>query len=210
MKIYGYLTFNVTKVLLAAVHAKIPFEYELVDLAKRANYEPAFCEINPYKKVPALEDGGLKLWESGAICRYIARKTGDESLYPSEPAAAARVDQWLELSSCHVTKFCGTMFFETFLAPKFFDKPTNEARVEEAKKDCDVAAKVLDDQLAEGDYLTGSNVTIGDYALFAPLHDAVKIAGYDLSRFSHLNRWFQAIEGSDVAKVVYGEYQKFG
>lgn len=210
MKIYGYLTFNVTKVLLAAVHSRIPFEYEFVNLGKGEQRTPEFAKINPYQKVPAAVIDGQPLWESGAICRQIGRMAEDKNLYPAEPMAASLVDQWLEFSSCHVSDFCGTMFFESFIAPKFFDTPTNHDNVKAAAKKMDAAAKVLDDQLAKGDYLTGSHVTIGDYVVFAPLHDAITIASYDISSFSQLKRWYDSILSSDVAKTVYGEYQKMG
>lgn len=210
MKIYGYLTFNATKVLLTAVHAKLPFEYQQVDLAKGEQKSPEFTAINPYQKVPALEVDGQSLWESGAICRYLARKAGDRSLYPEEPMAASLVDQWLEFSSCHVTDFCGTLFFESFVAPRFFGKPTDHELVKQASSQLDGAAKILDDQLAKGTYLTGEQLTIGDYVVFAPIHDAVKVATYDMTKFPHLKRWFDAILASDVAKTVFNEYQKMG
>lgn len=210
MKIYGFMTFNVSKVLLAAVAAKIPFDYEVVDLAKGAQRSPDFAAINPYQKVPSAVIDGAPLWESGAICRYIGRVSEDKTLYPVETMAASHVDKWMEFSSCHITSFCGTIFFETFIAPRFLDKPTDEGLVKEASAKLDIANKILDDQLAKADYLTGANITLGDYMVFAPLHDAIKVGKYSIDQFSHLSRWFKAIEGSDVAKVVYGQYQKLG
>ena len=44
------------------------------DLTKGDQKQPAFTAINPNQKMPALEDGGFKLWESNAIIQYLAGK----------------------------------------------------------------------------------------------------------------------------------------
>ncbi len=46
-------------------------------------------EINPFGKVPALEDGDLKLFESGAILLHLANKYGKLA-----PDAFGKACQW--------------------------------------------------------------------------------------------------------------------
>jgi glutathione S-transferase len=41
-------------------------------------------------KVPVLKDGGLTIWDSLAICEYLAEKYPEKRLWPSETSARAR------------------------------------------------------------------------------------------------------------------------
>jgi glutathione S-transferase len=47
----------------------------------------------PFGQVPAYEENGLKLFESGAIVLRIAERS--ENLFPGDPAARARAIEWL-------------------------------------------------------------------------------------------------------------------
>lgn len=60
-------------------------DYELVniDFGKREHKQPAFLQINPAGKLPALVDGRTKLFECAAICMYLAEKFPQKQLAPS-------------------------------------------------------------------------------------------------------------------------------
>lgn len=51
-----------------------------------------YLHDQPFGQVPVLKEGGLTLFESGAILIYIGEK--DERLLPREPAARARAIMW--------------------------------------------------------------------------------------------------------------------
>ena len=57
--------------------------------------EPAFLAKDPAHLTPMLEEEGLprgSMWESCAICAYLANKHGLDQLYPTDPAQRAMVD----------------------------------------------------------------------------------------------------------------------
>jgi glutathione S-transferase len=58
--------------------------------------------LHPFGTIPFLVDGDLRLGESNAILRYLARREGRDDLYPAEPADCARVDWLLDTWSIHV------------------------------------------------------------------------------------------------------------
>merc|ERR1711934_1117922 len=68
---------------------------KFVDLMKGEQKTPEFLAINPQHCVPTIVDGDVKLWESRAIMKYIARKS-NSPLYPTDIAACAKVDQLLD------------------------------------------------------------------------------------------------------------------
>ena len=46
-------------------------------------------KYSPTGKVPVLKDGGLTIWDSLAICEYLAEKHPEQQLWPAEVAARA-------------------------------------------------------------------------------------------------------------------------
>jgi glutathione S-transferase len=55
--------------------------------------EPAHLARHPFGQIPTFEDGGLTLFESGAIVFHIAERHG--GLLPAEPDARARAVTWM-------------------------------------------------------------------------------------------------------------------
>jgi glutathione S-transferase len=53
---------------------QLPYEFVVVDLKEGQNFQPDYVAINPFSKVPAIDDNGFILWESGAILTYLASK----------------------------------------------------------------------------------------------------------------------------------------
>jgi glutathione S-transferase len=62
----------------------------------------AYVSMQPSGRIPLLIDGDVRIGESNAILRYLARRQQRDDLYPSQPAAAARVDWALDLWSQEV------------------------------------------------------------------------------------------------------------
>jgi len=55
--------------------------------------EPAHRALSPFGQIPTYEDGGLTLFESGAIVLHIAERHA--GLLPDDPDARARVIAWM-------------------------------------------------------------------------------------------------------------------
>jgi glutathione S-transferase len=70
--------------------------YEAVLLGDGEKEGAAYRAWQPFGQVPAYEEDGLRLFESGAIVLHIAGKDeAGEALLPADPAARARAIQWL-------------------------------------------------------------------------------------------------------------------
>lgn len=109
LRILGKATsINVRKVLWTCRELGLAFEREDWGSGFRPLQDPAFLALNPNAMVPVLVDSNpgnpgnpaeLALWESNTICRYLATRydTGEpDSLLPRDPAARARVEQWMD------------------------------------------------------------------------------------------------------------------
>ncbi len=65
-----------------------PFDEVLVPLG-RPETGAEILRWSPTGRVPALHDGGLVIWDSLAICEYLAEKFPAAGLWPADPAARA-------------------------------------------------------------------------------------------------------------------------
>jgi len=79
------------RVRWALEEAGQPYEVRLVSF--RAMKEPAHRALHPFGQIPTYEEGGLVLFESGAIVFHIAERHA--SLLPEEAQARARAIAWM-------------------------------------------------------------------------------------------------------------------
>ncbi|MDB5371677.1 MAG: gstB 3 [Belnapia sp.] len=96
--------YNVRKVLWLLAELGLPFALEPWGRGHRPTDDPAFLALNPLGTVPVLLDGGLVLRESHVILRYLATRQGALHLLPAEPAARARVEQWMDWVAYDLTQ----------------------------------------------------------------------------------------------------------
>lgn len=74
---------------LALKRTGAPFTETVVPLRQGEITEAAIAAHSPSGLVPALKDGGLVIWDSLAICEYLAETFPAAKLWPSDPAARA-------------------------------------------------------------------------------------------------------------------------
>ncbi len=74
----------------AAEEAGLPYQVRTVPFRGR---ETNHLDAQPFGQVPFLEDGDVRLFESGACLLHLAGK--DERLMPRDPVAAADTLQWV-------------------------------------------------------------------------------------------------------------------
>src|ERR1051326_9003051 len=105
MKLYHFPSPNPQKVTFALKELGLDCEIVPLDLAKGEQRQPDFLALNPFGRVPVLQDGALTLTESHAILAYFGEKTG--RLWPAAAAERADALQWLFVLSQHVMPAAG-------------------------------------------------------------------------------------------------------
>jgi glutathione S-transferase len=79
------------RVRWALEEAGLPYQVRLVDNPAQAS--PDYRALQPFGQVPAFEEDGLVLFESGAIVLHIGARS--EALMPADPAGRARATTWV-------------------------------------------------------------------------------------------------------------------
>ena len=189
MKLYYFETLNPRKACAVARYLNAPVEFVRIDLSKAEHKSPAFLAINPNGKVPALVDGGMRLWEANAIMCYLAKAAGSE-LWPSDTAGQIDVVRWLSWNSEHFTRHAGALYFQHV---RFLGQPADAAAVAEATGFFKPFAEVLAEHLRGRSYLVGDALTVADFAVAATLPYAQE-AQIPVADFPEIRRWHQRLE----------------
>jgi glutathione S-transferase len=74
---------------LALAHAGLPFETRTI-LLDRPETRAEIAAVTPAGRVPVLHDGDLVIWDSLAICEYVAELAPAARLWPADRPARAR------------------------------------------------------------------------------------------------------------------------
>ena len=64
---------STSRVLVVILEKQLPYELILVDIAKGEQRDENYMKLQPFGKVPVLDDSGSIIFESRAICKYLER-----------------------------------------------------------------------------------------------------------------------------------------
>jgi len=200
MKLYFHpMSSNARVARMAAVALGLKPELVLVDLQKGDNRKPEYLALNPNGKVPTLVDGDVTLYESIAIAMYLADKTPGQTIYPTQPAARAHVNQWLLWKASHWGHALGTLVWENMLKGMFGQGAPNDYAVTGATHQTNQYASVLDAQLGKTKWVAGDTLTIADFAIAAVMMYMVP-AKLPLEQHTNLMRWFKDVQATEAWK----------
>jgi len=181
---------NCRKVHAVINHLGLKLEFEYKDFFTGELKAPDYRGVNPNGMVPALEDGGLKLWESNAIMQYLAAKAPPNALLPRDMAVCADIVRWQCWELAHFNKALGVLSFEAVVKPNFLNMEPDPAAVGWSKGELERHAPTLDAHLDGRNYLVGDDITLADYSMIH-LEGFKDLSPFDWSRFPSLNAYFE-------------------
>jgi glutathione S-transferase len=160
MKLYGYRNGRTLRALWALEEVDAEYEYAEVDLKRGEGRQPWFLKINPGGKVPVLDDGGIVITESTAICMHLAEKYPESHLLPLV-GTSQRTEcyKWVSFILTEVDAPLWTIGKHRFALPKERRVP---AVIDTAIWEFEVAVKILATGLGNRPYLVGGSFTVAD------------------------------------------------
>ena len=209
LQLYSLGTPNGVKVtimleeLLAAGHSGAEYDAWLIKIRDGEQFGSGFVAANPNSKIPALIDHSMpkptRVFESGAILLYLAEKFG--AFMPAEPMARAEALSWLfwQMGSA---PYLGGGFGHFYAYAPVKIKYAIDRFTMEVKRQLDV----LDQRLAENEYLGGSEYTIADMAVWPWYGNLAKGYNYDAGEFiqghtyTNVIRWQEQIAERPAVK----------
>lgn len=197
-RLYGIPTQNTFKAGYVLDAVGVDYEYQCVDLSKKEQKSEEFLKINPIGKVPALKHNDFSVFESSAICRYVAN-VENSSLYPEDKKLRAQNDQWMEFMAHHLGRWLSTLFFEKVLRKSIGMGEPNAAKCEEALFFIEQQFEPVEKHLAKNGFFVGNALSVADLVAFAYIEQSAAIQ-YDLSQYPNVSKWLEKMSALDSVK----------
>ncbi len=181
---------NVMKTVWLLEELGLPYERIDVGGPFGRTTTPEYVAMNPNSVVPTLQEDGFTLWESNVILRYLAgaRALGTP-LWPGEGQARANIDRWMDWQQTTLGPPSTVVFQGLVRTPP--DK-RNTAAIEAAMVTAGRLWGILDQQLAQHDYIAGPDFTLADISSGVHVH---RWFSFDMQRPEqpHLRAWYDRL-----------------
>ncbi len=185
MKIFHAPNTRSVRVIWLFEELGLPYELERFTLGDPAMRTPEYRRVHPMGRVPALQDGDVTIYESGAIVQYVLARYGSGRLAPevSSPEFPTYL-QWLHYAEGMLMPQVNVIVVETRFLPPEKRSPENLAR---ATKLLTRMLEPVDAALAGREYLagefSGADIMTGQACvvaarLGADLSDKPNVAAY--------------------------------
>ena len=185
---FGPSTYTWT-VRLACAEKGITHELREVEFGSHA-----LKALHPFSRIPILEHGDFRVYESMACARYVDEAFDGPALQPTDPKQRARMEQFSSvLNDYGYGPLVRTIVIHRLVRPNRGEEP-DEAAIKDAMPEVENLLGVLEGALSEADYLAG-----GDAPSIADLHFTPCIFWFDktpegeatLPRFPTVQAWLQ-------------------
>jgi glutathione S-transferase len=182
LKLYGGARSRASIVQWYLEELNVPYEFVLLDMQAGEHRQPVFLALNPFGKVPVIQDGDFVLAESGAILLYLAQNYA--ASYPTSPEQQAELYQWV-------------LFANATLGPGVFVESSRE-------KEAPALLGPLSDRLQNHTYLLGESFTVADVALGAVLAYIPLMVKLDLSPYPGVVAYIQRLAERPAFRKAMG------
>ena len=189
MKLYFAPNSRAVRIAWLLEELGLDYELEKYTVGDRALRTPEYYKIHPMGRIPVLEDGGTRIYESGAIVQYLLARHGNGKFAPdvNDPSFPEYL-QWLHYAEGSIMGQVNILVVETILLPP---EKRNDVNVNRALKLLRVALGNVDNRLQDREYLTGT-FTGADIMTGHACFGAMK-AGAEIDDYEYLNAYINRL-----------------
>ena len=188
---------NAYKVALALTFADQDWQPVYVDFFNGGARTPEFRALNPMGEVPVLVDGDTTLSQSGVMLDYISSKSG--KLGGRSAAERREILRWLFWDNHKLSTQIGTTRFLMNFLP---EAKRPEGVIPFMQGRLKAAYTVLNDHLADKNWLVGEAMTIADLSCCGYLYYPEPF-GFERADWPHIAAWLDRIAAVPGWKSPY-------
>lgn len=187
---------NAYKAALALELSGLEWEPVFVDFFAGVNRTPEFREMNVMGEAPVLEDGDMRLTQSGTIQQYITDKTGK---FGGAPEDKYEVLRWVLWDNHKLSSQAGmTRFLMNFLPE---DKRPDQV-IGFMQGRLKAAYATLNAHLDGRDWIVGDGITNADLSCCGYLYYPEPF-GFDRAEWPHIDAWLTRLSETPGWKHPY-------
>jgi glutathione S-transferase len=170
--------------------------WELAAVEFGGHKAPEYRAIHPFHKIPTLDHGDFRLYETFAILNYIDRATEGPALVPADTRQAARMNQILSITLCYVMPLVSaTLSFQRTIAP-LLGIPADEDAVKVAIGPARETLAEVARLLGSHPFMAGERISLADCMLaphisFLRGHDEGRML---LGELPGISAWIERME----------------
>ena len=162
IKLYDFpLSPRARKVRVTLEAKGLEYEKIPIDITKGEQKTPAYLAVNPYGKIPALQDNGTTVYESTIIMEYLNDTYPTPPLLPDDVGQRARARVLMHYADTPYEHAVATLAAELLLKPLQGGTADHEV-VSQANAALNLCFDHLTNELGNNDFLVGSTLTLAD------------------------------------------------
>ena len=195
MKLYYSPASRAVRVAWLLEELGLEYEIQKFALGDRAMREPDYLSVHPMGRVPALEDRGVTLFESGAIIQYILANYANGQFIPEVGTPEfAQYLQWFHYAEGMIMPPMNTLVVETILLPA---ERRTEVNVKRSTKLLGQMLHAVNLNLANKEYLVGDHMTAAEFMTGHAVIMAQRF-GIDMTDKPNIPPYVARLEGRDA------------
>jgi glutathione S-transferase len=124
------------------------------------------AKLHPFGRVPVVDHGDFRLYETQAILGYIDSVFPNPALQPTEPKAIGRMNQIIGINDWYLfPQVARIIVFQRIVGPVIMGTTPDEAAIAAAVPDAERCLGELDRLLGEQPFLAGNHLSLADLQL---------------------------------------------
>ena len=121
---------------------------------------------HPFRRVPVIDHGDYRLYETQAILRYIDALYPEPPFQPAEPRAIGRMNQAIGINDWYLfPQAARTIAFQRIVGPAIMGTTPDEAACAAAVPDLERCVRELNRLLGDQPFMAGDRLSIADLML---------------------------------------------
>lgn len=182
----------------ALAMSDLDYEVKVVNTQEGEQFSKEFLKINPLGKVPALIVDDKIITEGAAILQYISEIAPSANLLPAfGTIERAQALKWMMFVYSNVHPH----FARAFVPARYGNDETDVK--EKAENSLHDLFAIINDQLAENEYLAGPNLSIADLYLGVAIHWQMIMKDSLTEKYTHVANYLQRLLDHPVIGDIY-------
>ena len=185
MKLYYSKNSNPRLAVAVARYLDSPVEFVAANPQHQAHKE-SFKSLNPNCLVPVLEENGKNWWEADAIACRLSALAGSNFWRVGE--TQPEMIRWISWATHHLNRAADPLYFFRVVWPTFMKEAPPQEKLDEGLRDFVKHAAILNNHLADRNWLVDERVSYADFrtATFLPFAAQAQIP---LGDFPNMQCW---------------------